>query len=894
LNLTRFISVLKFRPLTWRNAHPYLIADRYEDITDPGSVQENEKVDRKLVFYGWVRGTNLRHEQDVHFLGVGDFKISSVEKMEDPCPLTSRKKRKLDNRDKLIYAPMSDIGNITYDKDAMWIKIKHNQLNYTKEEELEKDEDEDLILPTKGEGETMVQDLQTLEFGLDDKMQQSAIQIFSKGAVVAQDDVDMGEVENIQSLLTTEDDIYSRMISDEVVDADGTKRVRVRFANSKELENIDDEDSSSEDEDEGEGKMEVSDSEQVKDFLESSEEDEESSEEEEESSEKDEAVGEWNMENSKQWRANIVTRAKERFKNRSIQQIVYGKDEEESTVEAEESDEEDFFFAAKETKEEKREKMLITNKTLFEDLEFTDWSLEENIVVLKDRFVTGRWKEGSDAEDGSDEEEDQEEDSIDFTGTAVKDITVEGIGNNADESKDEAEERRRKAKEDIKRKFDASYDNDGPDGEDHYSMMLREREEQTARNIAEFKDDDEVTQAELRGFIPGTYVRVEVLGVPFEFVKHFNLNNPIVLGGIQASEMQLGFIQARFKKHRWHRALLKHNNPIIISMGWRRYQTLPIYSMEERSNKRYRMIKYTPEHQHCIAHFYGPLAPPGTGLIGYLRSDREQASFRVSATGTVLGMNAQFTVQKKLKLQGYPQNIKKNTCFIKGMFSSDVEASRFIGAKVRTVSKIRGMIKKPHGTKGDVRCTFEDRVRPSDIVFLRTWVRVEAEKFYNPVLSLLIEDSGKWKGMRTVGQQRWEKKLEVPKKKDSEYKEIVRPKQRFAPFKISNNLEKNLPFKSKRKDQPKKSRNEKARDKIRKIVLTAGEKRKRHFMQEMSTVTRERKRKKMQANEDRKTAIMKRYEQSEKARAESNKEKRKARYRAQGLKEKKKSSRREK
>jgi ribosome biogenesis protein BMS1 len=28
-NLTRFISVMKFRPLIWRNTHPYLIADRY-------------------------------------------------------------------------------------------------------------------------------------------------------------------------------------------------------------------------------------------------------------------------------------------------------------------------------------------------------------------------------------------------------------------------------------------------------------------------------------------------------------------------------------------------------------------------------------------------------------------------------------------------------------------------------------------------------------------------------------------------------------------------------------------------------------------------------------------------------------------------------------------------
>lgn len=30
LNLARFISVMKFRPLTWRLAHPYLLTDRFE------------------------------------------------------------------------------------------------------------------------------------------------------------------------------------------------------------------------------------------------------------------------------------------------------------------------------------------------------------------------------------------------------------------------------------------------------------------------------------------------------------------------------------------------------------------------------------------------------------------------------------------------------------------------------------------------------------------------------------------------------------------------------------------------------------------------------------------------------------------------------------------------
>jgi ribosome biogenesis protein BMS1 len=30
LNLARFISVMKFRPLSWRQSHPYLLVDRFE------------------------------------------------------------------------------------------------------------------------------------------------------------------------------------------------------------------------------------------------------------------------------------------------------------------------------------------------------------------------------------------------------------------------------------------------------------------------------------------------------------------------------------------------------------------------------------------------------------------------------------------------------------------------------------------------------------------------------------------------------------------------------------------------------------------------------------------------------------------------------------------------
>ena len=50
----------QFRPLTWRQQHPYLVADRFEDMTDPEALRADPGCDRTVALYGYVRGASMK------------------------------------------------------------------------------------------------------------------------------------------------------------------------------------------------------------------------------------------------------------------------------------------------------------------------------------------------------------------------------------------------------------------------------------------------------------------------------------------------------------------------------------------------------------------------------------------------------------------------------------------------------------------------------------------------------------------------------------------------------------------------------------------------------------------------------------------------------------------
>uniref|UniRef100_A0A8D0H515 BMS1 ribosome biosis factor n=1 Tax=Sphenodon punctatus TaxID=8508 RepID=A0A8D0H515_SPHPU len=970
-NLGRFISVMKFRPLSWQTSHPYVLADRMEDLTNPEDFRVNPKCDRKVSLYGYLRGAYLKNKSQIHMPGVGDFTVSDVSFLPDPCALPEQqKKRSLNEKEKLIYAPLSGVGGVVYDKDAVYIDLGGSHAH----------QDEEEARPNHD----LVQSLISTHSTIDAKMASSKVSLFMDSKPLGSEDIANEEIvmpkEEKQIDLKTggvrrkaifedeegedersddEDDENDEMSEDEMGESDDDedgeeeserdapeqdlglsrtkllKREEVKevaqmevpaFADSEdELEvssaeegetSLDKHRGEAEDhgDEQGGDEEEVIDSDPESSSREvdtlnkskpckigkkakeprenrslvkkvapttdsgnctaeetsASELEESSLEEEEEEKEssgsylyiekedrkgiqgtKEEKAncvaltqsnaGKDDIENllkeeeykeetnfsaetvgALKWKEDLTKKAAEAFLRQqqsapNFRKLVYG------TVAEDEEDEDDeelggLFHVTRPDKESKQKaNALDCSKFPVENPH--DWDLDEVMDSIRDCFVTGKWEADKDAAKLLEEDEELYGDFEDLETGAVHKGKPAAQGDeeenreekDAEEGEDPKpmEEEEKKKRLDKKRKLKEMFNAEYDEGDATYFNDLKgELQKQAQLNRAEFEDQDDEARVQYEGFRPGMYIRIELENVPCEFVLNFDPHYPVVLGGLGNSEGNVGYVQMRLKKHRWYKKILKTRDPLIFSLGWRRFQTIPLYYIEDH-NGRHRLLKYTPQHMHCGATFWGPITPQGAGCLAIQSVSGTTPDFRIAATGVVLDLDKSITVVKKLKLTGFPFKIYKNTSFIKGMFNSALEVAKFEGAAIRTVSGIRGQIKKGLRTpEGAFRATFEDKLLMSDIVFMRTWYPVSIPTFYNPVTSMLkpVGEKDTWTGMKTTGQLRHERGIRLKQNKDSLYKQIVREKKHFNKFHIPKALQKALPFKSKPKYQEKKAK----------------------------------------------------------------------------------------
>ena len=299
----------------------------------------------------------------------------------------------------------------------------------------------------------------------------------------------------------------------------------------------------------------------------------------------------------------------------------------------------------------------------------------------------------------------------------------------------------------------------------------------------------------------GQFVKLTFRRIPCAFALPLSTpSRPLIVGGLPAGAESRQESNTehllQIKRHRWSPKILKNLDPVLVSCGWRRFQSVPVYAIEDRDGK-HRMLKYTPEHMHCFCLISAPAIPPTTGVM-FIRDWRAIPGYRVSATGLVAEGAEKIKILKKIKLVGEPSKVHDKTAFIKGMFNSDLEVEKCIHAKIQTVSGIVGEIKKAHKDAGEFRATFGHKIQMSDLVMLKAWVPVEAPRFCNPMIDLDI-----WPRMRTINEVRRDTNTPIPNKADSSYGNAKQDRSqisnKFAKIRVPKKVLENLPFKSRQK-----------------------------------------------------------------------------------------------
>ncbi|KAI5966056.1 BMS1 [Candida margitis] len=980
LNLSRFISVMKFRPLKWRNEHPYLLGDRITDLTHPQLIAENPKCDRKVAVYGYLHGTPLSYKDaNIHIAGVGDYTVSSVEKLPDPCPTpyfeqrleelererikaaaesgeplaktTTRRRKRLEDKQKIIYAPMSDVGGVLVDKDAVYIDVGDKESFNANAEDGE----------VRGEGESMVTNLQDVAKTMSERFEEGpGLQLFSNSSAlrneVSQDSDGSGEDE-AHGLLSDVDDEDDE---ETVVDTGRTSMRKARVYGKSISEDDEFDNAKSDDEEEEEYNSEREPRLVEVDFnsdkyndkeLEYVEDSALSSDEEEDSYRS--AASRLKGSSKRKWDINKLIYMTNIDPADAIKRWMGeadddDEDEEEEDIEQDDDDDGN-FFKKKDVKQSSDD--LDNSKPKFPPVEelkkrFTssnddsDVEYENGYSILKKRLLTApklndddedeekNGEAGSgdedeelygDFEDLEDEEgtqkasngkarandgdngyDDNDDDDDEDEGDDFADFDAEEEAEGEDDALDKDENltveqkrqlnaaKKAKLKTQFEEEEDREFGADDPEGdteaETWYEFQKNKMAKQLEINKAQYEEMDQQQRIKIEGYRAGSYVKIVFNSLPCEFVENFTPEYPLVLGGLLATEMRFGIMNSRIRRHRWHKKILKSQDPLILSLGWRRFQTLPIYTTSD-SRTRNRMLKYTPEHAYCFASFYGPLVAPNTTFVGFniVDSKSTTGAFRVAATGIVEDVNSSVEIVKKLKLVGHPYKIYRNTAFIKDMFSNGLEVAKFEGAQIRTVSGIRGEIKRALSKPdGYFRATFEDKILMSDTIFLKTWYPIKIKKFYNPVTSLLLNHHSEWKGMRLTGQVRADNEIATPLQDDSQYKKIERVERRFNPLRVPKSIQTDLPFKSQihqMKPQKKQTYMNK-----RAVVLGGEEKKARDLMQKIATIRKEKDVKRRSKKDEKFKEKLKKIVKSEEMRKEKEKERKKEYFAKEGKK----------
>ncbi|KAK3916328.1 Pre-rRNA-processing protein TSR1-like protein [Frankliniella fusca] len=238
------------------------------------------------------------------------------------------------------------------------------------------------------------------------------------------------------------------------------------------------------------------------------------------------------------------------------------------------------------------------------------------------------------------------------------------------------------------------------------------------------------------GAMPGWYITLVITNAPREMLENQKPGVPLVLFGLLPHEQKMSVLNLVLKRPAQMsfglQTPIKSKEQLVFQCGFRRFKANPVFSQHTNGSK-HKFERYFQPDAVVVATVFAPITFPPASVLAFI--ERKDGTQQLVATGSLLSVNPDRIVAKRVVLSGHPFKVNKRSAVIRFMFFNREDITWFKPVELRTKFGRRGHIKEPLGTHGHMKCVFDGQLKSQDTVMLHLYKRVFPKWTYDPYVT---------------------------------------------------------------------------------------------------------------------------------------------------------------
>ncbi|KAK1158272.1 hypothetical protein AOXY_G23127 [Acipenser oxyrinchus oxyrinchus] len=231
------------------------------------------------------------------------------------------------------------------------------------------------------------------------------------------------------------------------------------------------------------------------------------------------------------------------------------------------------------------------------------------------------------------------------------------------------------------------------------------------------------------GAMVGWYVTVHIKEVPPSVMEHFQRGRPLVLVSLLPHEQRMSVVHMLVRRHPGNTEPIKSKEELVFQCGFRRFRASPIFS-QHTSGDKHKLERFLRPNTPVVMSVYAPITFPTAGVLVF--KQRANGMQDLVATGSLLKVDPDRVIVKRIVLSGHPFKILRKTAVVRYMFFNREDVLWFKPVELRTKWGRRGHIKEALGTHGHMKCVFDNQLPSQDTILMHLYKRVYPHWTFDP------------------------------------------------------------------------------------------------------------------------------------------------------------------